>query len=255
DKGKQTQRSAFAYSLRKYKWWWLFVGLAALVVVGLMFLVLSNRGNGDVRIPDVTNLSERSAREKLETMGLKVGRIKHKSSASIDSGRVIETSPPAGEHIKRGRYIDLYVSDGSGMVQVPDVTGADYRSAVEKLEKMGFDVIRENQFADDVPPDHVIAQSIAAGVEVKPNQTTITLTVSKGRDDHVKRNLIKLPNFKDYSLREVKRYVKKHDLALQVNTTYSDTVKKNMIVSMSPAAGTKVPSGSTITVSVSEGPK
>ena len=35
---------------------------------------------------------------------------------------------------------------------------------------MGFDVVRENQISNTVPPDHVIDQSIAADVEVKPKQ-------------------------------------------------------------------------------------
>ena len=151
----QKNSSSFTQALRKHKWWWLFVGIAAVLIIGLMFFVLNNNKNSDIRIPDVTNLSEKKARSKLENVGLKVGKIKHRSSDSIDRGKVIETSPVAGSEIKRGRYIDLYISDGAGMVQVPDVTGDEYGIAVQKLEKLGFEVIRENQFSSSVPPDHV----------------------------------------------------------------------------------------------------
>ena len=251
----QKNRSSFTQALRKYKWWWLFVGMAAVLIIGLMFFVLDNNKNSDIRIPDVTNLSEKKARNKLENVGLKVGKIKHRNSDSIDRGKVIETSPVAGSEIKRGRYIDLYISDGAGMVQVPDVTGDEYGIAVQKLEKLGFEVIRENQFSSSVPPDHVISQSVAADVEVKPEQTTITLVISKGKNPRSKHHMIKLPDLKDYSLKQAQEFAHKHGLTLQVSSAYSSKVKKGMIISMSPAAGTQVPRGSTISVNVSEGAK
>lgn len=248
-------RSSFTQALRKYKWWWLFVGFAAILIIGLMFFVLNNNKNSDIRIPDVTNLSEKKARNKLESVGLKVGKIKHRNSDSIDRGKVIETAPVAGSEIKRGRHIDLYISDGAGMVQVPDVTGDEYGIAVQKLEKLGFEVIRENQFSSSVPPDHVISQSVAADVEVKPEQTTITLVISKGKNPRSKHHMIKLPDLKDYSLKQAQEFAHKHGLTLQVSSAYSSKVKKGMIISMSPAAGTQVPRGSTISVNVSEGAK
>ena len=248
-------RSSFTQALRKYKWWWLFVGFAAILIIGLMFFVLNNNKNSDIRIPDVTNLSEKKARNKLESVGLKVGKIKHRNSDSIDRGKVIETAPVAGSEIKRGRYIDLYISDGAGMVQVPDVTGDEYGIAVQKLEKLGFEVIRENQFSSSVPPDHVISQSVAADVEVKPEQTTITLVISKGKNPRSKHHMIKLPDLKDYSLKQAQEFAHKHGLTLQVSSAYSSKVKKGMIISMSPAAGTQVPRGSTISVNVSGGAK
>ena len=254
DKSK-VNHSSFTQALRKHKWWWLFVGIAAVLIVGLMFFVLNSNNHKDVRIPDVTNMSEKKARNKLENVGLKVGKIRHRSSDSIDRGKVIETSPTAGVEIKRGRYIDLYISDGAGMVRVPDVTGDEYEIAVHKLEKLGFEIIRENQFSYNVPPDHVISQSVAADVEVKPDQTTITLTVSKGKNHRAKDHMTKLPDLTNYSLKEAQEFAHKHGLTLQVSSAYSNKVKKGMIISMSPAAGTKVPKGSTISVNVSEGAK
>ena len=67
--------------------------------------------------------------------------------------------------------------------------------------------------------------------------------------------MIKLPDLKDYSLKDAQEYAHKHGLTLQVSSAYSSKVKKGMIISMSPAAGTEVPRGSTISISVSEGQK
>ncbi|CAM3179705.1 serine/threonine protein kinase [Lactobacillus bombicola] len=254
-KDEQKKSPIFFQNLRKYKWWWIFVGLAAITVVGLMFFVLFGRNNNEVRIPNVTNLTESRARSRLENLGLKIGSIKHKNSNSIEKGKIIKTSPPAGKNIKQGRYINLYVSDGAKMIRVPDVTGENYQVAASKLESMGFQVIRANQFSNSVAPENVITQSIAADVEVKPAQTTITLSVSNGRNEHIDYNLIKLPNLSTYSLKSAQIYAHRHNLILQVSPTYSNKVKKGMIISMSPSAGTAVQRGSTVIVSVSEGSK
>ncbi|RHW52783.1 Stk1 family PASTA domain-containing Ser/Thr kinase [Lactobacillus bombicola] len=254
-KDEQKKSPIFFQNLRKYKWWWIFVGLAAITVVGLMFFVLFGRNNNEVRIPNVTNLTESRARSRLENLGLKIGSIKHKNSNSIEKGKIIKTSPPAGKNIKQGRYINLYVSDGAKIIRVPDVTGENYQVAASKLESMGFQVIRANQFSNSVAPENVITQSIAADVEVKPAQTTITLSVSKGRNEHIDYNLVKLPNLSTYSLKSAQIYAHRHNLILQVSPTYSNKVKKGMIISMSPSAGTAVQRGSTVIVSVSEGPK
>ena len=67
--------------------------------------------------------------------------------------------------------------------------------------------------------------------------------------------MIRLPDLKDYSLKQAQEFAHKHGLTLQVSSAYSSKVKKGMIISMSPAAGTQVPRGSTISVNVSEGAK
>ena len=249
----QPRKRNFLQALTMHKWWWLFIGLAAVLVVFLLFFVVTNNGRGEIGIPDVTNLSEERARQKIENVGLRVGQIKHRNSTSIARGKVIRTSPPAGQRIKKGRYIDVYVSDGMGLVRVPDVTGDPYEQAVRRLERMGFDVIRENEFSDSVLANHVVSQSIAADVEVKPSKTTITLAVSKGKDDYDRHPNVKLPNFKNRPLKEAQTFAHKHGLILEVNPTYSKNVKKGLIISMSPASGTEILQNSTVVVSVSEG--
>ena len=141
------------------------------------------------------------------------------------------------------------------MVKVPDMTGKDYVSAAKKLSKLGFDVIRKDQSSNTVAVGNIISQSIAAGVEVKPKQTTITLVVSKGKTVSHKKNTIKLKDLRNYSLKGAQDYAKDNHLTLQATQKYSDTVEKGMVISMSPEAGTEVESGSTITISVSKGPK
>lgn len=249
------KKPSFWENIKKHKWWWILSGLAAIVIIFIMVFALNGRDTGDVQVPDVTNLTENSARNKLRAAGLEVGEISHKHSDSIDAGKIISTSPGAGDPIAKGKTVDLVVSNGAGMVKVPDMTGKDYVSAAKKLSKLGFDVIRKDQSSNTVAVGNIISQSIAAGVEVKPKQTTITLVVSKGKTVSHKKNTIKLKDLRNYSLKGAQDYAKDNHLTLQATQKYSDTVEKGMVISMSPEAGTEVESGSTITISVSKGPK
>lgn len=261
DPQENPKKGSFLATLKKHKWWWIFVGIVAILIVCMMVFALDAKNSankaaqGTVRIPDVTNLTEESAKNRLEKSGLELGKIHHRNSDSIDAGRVINTKPNSGNSITRGKSVDLIISNGAGMAKVPDVTGQTYEAAVTKLQDMGFDVVRENQISNTVPPDHVIDQSIAADVEVKPKQTTITLIVSKGQPPKPKPDMIKLKNLKNYSLKSAQDYAKENGLTLQISEKYSQNVEKGMIMSMSPDPGTKVEKGSTITISVSKGEK
>lgn len=254
------KKPGFWQTLRKHKLWFIFSGIAALLIVLIMVFALNFRDNNEaasIHVPDVTNMNEGAAKIKLQKAGLTVGEVSRKSSASVDVGKIIETRPDAGDEVQRGRAIDLVVSKGAGMVKVPNVTNENYETAASKLEKLGFDVIRENQYSMNLTPDLVISQSVAAGVEVKPDQTTITLVVSRGKPPRPKKRkvMVTLKDLKNYSLKSVQDYAKEHGLTLQINQEYSDHVEKGMVISMQPEAGTRVERGSTITVVVSKGKK
>lgn len=258
EKKKAANQNSFWSGLKKHKWWFIFAALAAVIIVLIMIFALGRHGQNEqmVQVPDMTNLPERRARRELAKEGLQIGNISHHQSDSIAAGKVIASRPKAGVQIKKGKAVDLIVSNGAGMIKMPNVTGKNYEKAADKLESMGFDVIRENQYSDQMPAGNVLSQSVAAGVEVKPKQTTITLVVSQGRPvKPKKKKMITLKDLRNYSLKSVQDYAKDHHLTLQINQQYSDKVDKDLVISTEPAAGTRVAPGSTITVNVSRGRK
>lgn len=253
---EETKKNGFWQNIKKHKWWYIFIGVAAFLIVFIMIFALNGRSsNQQIHVPDVTNVAEGSAKQKIESSGLSIGKVTRKHSDSIDAGKVIGTKPAAGDAMNKGARVDIVVSNGAGMTKVPSVINENYDEAADRLGKLGFDVIRENQYSNKVPEGQVISQSIAAGVQVKPKQTTITLVVSQGKAPKPKKDLIKLKDLSNISLEDAQQYAKEHNLTLQINQEYSDSVKKDYIISMQPEAGTNVEGGSTITVSVSRGPK
>ncbi len=250
-------KKIFWQNVKDHKWWWIFSVITAGLIIFIMIFALSGRGDKpeQVNVPDVTNIAENRAKDKLEAAGLQIGQVIKRQSDDVKKGRVIATKPNAGNSIDQGKTVDLIVSSGSSMVKVADMVGKEYDEATKKLENLGFDVVREDQYSDKVPTNEIISQSIAAGVEVKPTQTTITLVVSKGKPVRPHNHTVTLRDLKNYSLKGAQDYAKEHGLTLQINQEYSDNVEKGMVISMEPGPGTKVDRGSTVTIKVSRGPK
>ena len=250
------EKKSFWQNVKAHKWWWIFSVIAAGLIIFIMIFALSgNNQPKQVNVPDVTNIAENAAERKLEAAGLQVGKIIRRQSDDVKKGYVIATNPTAGNSLDRGKSVNLIVSSGSSMVKVPDVVGDDYDKAAEKLENQGFDVVREDQFSSKITQGNIISQSIAAGVEVKPTQTTITLVVSRGKAPRQRSNTVTLKDLHNYSLKSAQDYARDHGLTLQINQKYSDDVEKGLIISMDPGPGTKVDRGSTIAIKVSRGPK
>ena len=254
---KKEKKKDFWQNVKSHKWWWIFSVIAAGLIIFIMIFALSGNNNKprQVHIPDVTNITEKRAEKGLEAAGLQVGKVIRRQSDDIKKGHVIGTKPAAGNRVDQGKAIILIVSSGTSMVKVPDVVGDNYDEAAEKLENQGFDVVREDQYSNKMAKGNIISQSIAAGVEVKPTQTTITLVVSRGKQIKPKINTVTLKDLHNYSLKSAQDYAKEHGLTLQINQEYSDEVERGLVISMQPEAGTKVDRGSTVTIKVSRGPK
>lgn len=254
---KKEKKKDFWQNVKSHKWWWIFSVIAAGLIIFIMIFALSGNNNKprQVHIPDVTNITEKRAEKRLEAAGLQVGKVIRRQSDDIKKGHVIGTKPAAGNRVDQGKAIILIVSSGTSMVKVPDVVGDNYDEAAEKLENQGFDVVREDQYSNKMAKGNIISQSIAAGVEVKPTQTTITLVVSRGKKIKPKINTVTLKDLHNYSLKSAQDYAKEHGLTLQINQEYSDEVERGLVISMQPEAGTKVDRGSTVTIKVSRGQK
>ncbi|MDN3238575.1 Stk1 family PASTA domain-containing Ser/Thr kinase [Glycomyces tritici] len=91
-------------------------------------------------VPDVVGLAEADARAAIETEGLPVGEVTRRSSDTIAEGLVIEQDPSPETPVGPENPVNLVVSSGPEMIEVPDVVGMDLDKATEELEALGFTV-------------------------------------------------------------------------------------------------------------------
>jgi beta-lactam-binding protein with PASTA domain/tRNA A-37 threonylcarbamoyl transferase component Bud32 len=130
-------------------------------------------------------------------------------------------------------------------VAVPGVIGSPAAQARTVLEQRGFQVDVERKKSLQ-PPDQVLQQDPGAGEKAKEG-ATVTLLVSDGPPDAV------IPDVADLPLRVALRQLRKKGFVPDINQEPSDTVKKGLVISTTPAGGTVLAVGERVRVDVSAG--
>jgi serine/threonine-protein kinase len=152
----------------------------AMVKQGTTVTLEVSTGPGNTQVPQVLGETLSQAKSAIEIANLKVGHVIEQPSTTIASGRVIQTSPAAGENPAVNTAVTLFVSTGPPPVRVPDVTGEAFSQAKPQLEGPpgNFTVTETQEVSTTVAPGSVISQSPVGGTSVKP-LSTINLVVAK----------------------------------------------------------------------------
>ncbi|MFD0414463.1 Stk1 family PASTA domain-containing Ser/Thr kinase [Streptomyces sp. NPDC127108] len=128
-----------------------------------------------VELPDVTGDSESDARAELEDAGLKVRIAPERVTSDEDKGTVVKQSPSGERTIAEGDTVELTISKGPPLVEVPDVEGMSVDEAKDELEAAGFEV-DEDRGLLDIFADKVKDQSVDGG-DKAPKGSTITIKI------------------------------------------------------------------------------
>ncbi|MFF2728624.1 Stk1 family PASTA domain-containing Ser/Thr kinase [Streptomyces sp. NPDC058008] len=122
-----------------------------------------------VDVPDVTGLSVDEATAALDEAGLRTKVLPGRVDSPEDAGGVARQSPGSGAEAAEGDTVELTVSKGPRMVQVPDVTGKDVDEARSTLEGAGFEVKVDRPFLSF--SDTVGSQSVEGGAKAAEGST------------------------------------------------------------------------------------
>ncbi|MEV1036885.1 MULTISPECIES: Stk1 family PASTA domain-containing Ser/Thr kinase [unclassified Streptomyces] len=125
-----------------------------------------------VDVPDVSGLSVEDATAALADEGLKAKVLPDRVNSPEVAGDIARQSPGEGAEAAEGDTIELTVSDGPRMIDVPDVTGKDVDEATSELKDAGFEVKVDRPFLSF--SDTIASQSVDGG-EQAPEGSTITI--------------------------------------------------------------------------------
>lgn len=235
----------------------LFLGIAAVLVIGIAAIAFSVLGGGknEISVPDVSNLSESAARSKLQEAGLKAARQTEEiTSDKIPEGKVVKTNPEAKAIVQKGREVVLYISTGGHKIKMKDYTDMEYKEAVEALVKLDFKeskIKKKEEYSDTVEKGKIISQTPEANSEVTPDKTTVKFVVSKGAKP------IKISDYVGMTINEALLDLANNGInESQVKQTQQESDKEaGTILSQTPSAGSSVTPGKTmINFVVSSGP-
>ena len=140
----------------------------------------------EAKVPAVTNQSLETAKTILNMQGVKIDiQVKEENSDTVEQGDIIRTEPAAGELMKTGDTVTIYISSGPKTAKMPNLLGKSLKNALELLEYAGFTNIKYDVYVEnEAPRDQVLFQSVEMNVEV-PLNSKIELQLSTGAKEVV----------------------------------------------------------------------
>lgn len=230
---------------------WAVVGAVIAIIILSLILLVNLLSPKKVEIPEVTNMEVDEAIETLEGAGFTINEEhREEHSEEVEEGLVIGTNPKAGLTRVEGTELTLIVSLGNEKVEMKDYVGQQINQVTTILENGQFKKIDvEEVYSSDKPEGTIIEQQPAAGEEIIPEETTVTLKVSKGK------NYIKVDDLTDYNNTSLRAYEKSSGFKINIKSEeYNDTVPAGNVISQSPKANESLEEGGTIDVVISKGP-
>ncbi len=239
-KGKGSGR--FAYLLPA------LLGVVFLVALGVVFNAWINAPT--VTVPNVVGKSVGQAESLLREAGLQPKVGASRPDSRIRKGDVLSQDPATGDVVKRGREVNLVVSGGVAMFDVPDVTGQDLAMARVNLVSANLAVGKISyRNSISTPAGSVISQSPHGGAKA-PQGAMVKLVVSNGPPS----SILTLPDLTGQTLGNAEAIIK--DLGLYVGSVMyqnDPSAQFGTVLSQSPVALSQVQSGSSVNLVLSQG--
>ncbi|MBV8462481.1 MAG: PASTA domain-containing protein [Acidimicrobiales bacterium] len=207
-------------------------------------LVVSNGPNIPiVTVPSVDGKQLTAAISAIQGAGLNY-RVNDVTSTQ-PVGTVISQSPAGGTKVRATVPVVLTVSSAQSSVPVPSVLGQSPASAGATLRGDGLNVGSQgNACSSQYQSGVVSSQSPAPGINVPPN-TPVNLVISTG-------NCVQVPGVVGQSASSAQSAITGAGLVANQtsDTTCPGGAQPGNVDSQTPAAGTQVNSGTTVTISI-----
>jgi len=206
---------------------------------GTVTLVVS-LGKERYDVPRTQGASVDQAQDALLGAHLAFGKAIGRWSEKVPEGTVLRSDPPAGQTLRPGTVVDLYVSKGRKPLTVTDWTGKNFVEARTALERKGFEVSSTDEYSDTVAKGDVISQSPDEGTLFRGDQ--VGFVVSLGPE------LVEVPGGLVASGWEsAQEALEAAGFDVKIEHV-DDYLGLGFVYSVDPGSGTDLPKGSTVTL-------
>lgn len=231
----------------------LTVVLILALGIGIYAIIFKDSGakKDELRIvPTVLDMTVDEARTTLENRGLKLIEGEAVYSDEYEEGKIIGQEPESEERVSIGTEIKVTVSKGSsdGDISVPSLAGMTQSEAEKTLQKKKLKLGRiEKKNDNNVEKGKIISQSPTAGTNVNENET-INIVISEGKAS----TDISVRKVTGYTEEDAQKTLVNDNLKVKITYKKSDQ-PEGTVIDQSLSENTKVPVGTTITLTVSSG--
>lgn len=222
--------------------------ITAAVVIAVIIAVILLTPPKMVEVPNFVGLNETQAEKLADEKNVKINITKHVNSPTVAENLIAQQLTEAGTQVEARTVIELYMSIGPKIVEVPNVVDKYEAEAVADMKKKNFEV--KNiiyEFNSEYEKNVVYQQNPAAGTQAAEG-TEVTLYVSKGKDT------TSVPKLLGYSLDVARDALRENNLVMgSITYDSSSTYEKGTIMKQSPTAYSVVDKNTAIDVVVSLG--
>lgn len=212
-------------------WWWTEYGPGSYLTM-----------------PTTTGRDLADVQADLGAIGL-ASSVEEEFSDDVQSGIVTHSDPGGGSSVHKSTNVQLYVSKGIDMKDVPNVVGKGQDEASRTLADAGLALgAVTDAYSEEVPPGQVISQSVAAGTSLA-HDSTVDVVLSKGREPRT------VPTLTGKGASAAKSSIEALGLVASPTEAYSDTVPEGQVISQQTREGSTVYRGDSVSYTVSKGPE
>ncbi|TWS17647.1 Stk1 family PASTA domain-containing Ser/Thr kinase [Tsukamurella asaccharolytica] len=227
----------------------LSIAVIALIAIGATtwFNVRGSQGGGEQTATVTSQIGEPAADAQvaLQKLGFIV-EMQRMPDNAVPAEHVISTLPGPNASVTKGSTVVMQVSTGPKIVGVPDVAGRPEADARQILERAGFTVVKDVSTSPSptVARGYVLSTNPAIGTNTQQN-TPIRLTVSSGKEQ------VRVPDVTNTQISQATSNLQGAGFEV-TSTQVEDNAPPGTVLSQSPAAGSTVDKGSTVSLRVAK---
>lgn len=256
DGSSLAESEAYGIQIRRRKW--TAVGAVAIVVLAAVIaLLVVNRDSSTTRaVPDIVGMNWDDALNRIgdEVGGdwVEVKRYEQRQNDTLN-GEIIAQDPAPGEQVEKGATLTLTMSLGDSLVTLPeDIIGIPIESATLQLQDLGLAVGEAKEvFSNNAPAGIVLGVDDERQklLDVPPG-SPVYLTVSAGS-----QLLTIPPGLVGSDINIIEENLREAGFDVSVERQYDNQFAEDIVLRVAPESGTVVPSGESLVLVVSDGPR
>ncbi len=203
---------------------------------------------GVTRTPELLGLEEKEAEAMLADQGLVLAWSEEgdRYDDRVPAGHILIQKPRAGTLVKRGRTVNVVLSRGPRLIEVPEVIGEALQAAQVTLAAAGLRLGRTVDVFGEHPSGTVVAQQPASGSRVERDAAVdLFLSLEDSRETFL------MPDLVNHSYDEVRRFFTRHGFRLgRVSYESYDGIAPGTVLRQFPIAGHPLRRGDYIALGV-----
>jgi eukaryotic-like serine/threonine-protein kinase len=200
------------------------------------------------KVPNVVALKEEKAIEALKDANLEPIINDTTFDERYSRGTIILQKPGAGETVKEGRRVYLFVSGGEPVVLVPTLKGRSVRDAKFSLERLGLTLGHVDYIPSTNPKNMIFDQQYVEGTPLKKGDS-VGVSVSAGEE----YGEITVPDLIGKSVTEAEKILQDSSLAIgKINYQPSFSLLPNTVLDQYPSKGNKANKGDQVDLFVTK---